>query len=72
MFQFFQSIANLIGIVINFIVSTFKMIMLIITQIPQAVAFVVTSVAYLPPFLVTFVMLFVATILIINLINKGS
>lgn len=72
MFKFFESISNLIGIIVNFVVSAFKMIMMIITQIPQAIAFVVTSVAYLPPFLVTFVLLFVATVVIINLINKGS
>ncbi|MCI8661543.1 MAG: hypothetical protein HFG54_15090 [Lachnospiraceae bacterium] len=72
MFKFFESISNLIGIIVNFVVSAFKMTMMIITQIPQAIAFVVTSVAYLPPFLVTFVLLFVATVVIINLINKGS
>ena len=40
MFNFFNSIANLIGFIINFFVSAIQMIITIITQIPVALAFI--------------------------------
>lgn len=72
MFQFFNSIASALGILYDFIESIFKLIMMLFTEIPKAVGFIVTSVAYLPPFLTTFVLLFVSIIVILNVINKGA
>ena len=63
MFNFFNSIANLIGFIINFFVSAIQMIITIITQIP---------VVYLPAYLKVFALLFVGTCVIINVINKGD
>lgn len=72
MFKFFESIANLVGIIVNFVVSAFEMVIFIVTQIPRCLTYLVGIIAYLPPFLGTFVMLFISVIVIINLINKGS
>ena len=72
MFNFFDSIANLIGFVINFFISAIQMTLTIITQIPVALAFIASAVAYLPAYLKTFALLFVGTCVIFNLINKGE
>ena len=72
MFQFFDSIANLIGFVINFVISAIQMLLMLITQIPVARVFVASSVAYLPASLKTFALLFVGTCVVFNLINKGE
>lgn len=72
MFNFFSAIADLLQIVVDFVVSAFEMIVFLFTNIPQAVGYVVAVTAYLPPFLATFVMLFVALIVILNILNKGS
>lgn len=72
MFGFFNGIVATFSIVVDFIVSAFEMIVYIVTQIPKALAFLVTVTAYLPPFLLTFVMLFVSVCVVLNLINKGS
>ena len=72
MFNFFNSIANLIGFIINFFVSAIQMIITIITQIPVALAFIASAVVYLPAYLKVFGLLFVGTCVIINVINKGD
>lgn len=72
MFVWFGSLTNLIKVVINFVINAVRMIMVILTQIPLAMSFVGASVSYLPAFLLTFVMLYLAVIVIFNLINKGS
>lgn len=72
MFQFFNSFAQIVNIVIDFVVSAVEMVVFLFTNIPKAIGYVVSVVAYLPPFLSTFVMLFVAIIVVLNLLNKGS
>lgn len=66
MFAFFSSVIQLIGFVINFVINVFKMLIMLVTQIPKAIAFIVLSVTYLPPFLVTFIMLFIAISVTLN------
>lgn len=72
MFQFFDGITLLINTVIQFVVNSVQMIMIIIAKVPIAIGFIVTSVSYLPPFLASFAMLFMAVTVIINMINKGD
>lgn len=72
MFNFFNAIADIIQIIVDFVVSAFEMVVFLFTNIPNAIGYVVSVVAYLPPFLSTFVMIFVALIVILNILNKGS
>lgn len=72
MWKFFDSITALVGMVVDFVISVFNMIIFLFTQIPKAIAYVVTVSAFLPPFLSTFVLLFVGIIVILNVMNKGS
>ena len=72
MFNFFESIANLIGFIINFFISAIQMLLTVITQIPVALTFIASAVVYLPAYLKTFALLFVGTCVIFNIINKGD
>lgn len=72
MFEFFDSIGASLGIVVDFIKSLVATFIMFFTQIPKALAFLVSSVAYLPPFLLMFVLPFIAICALLNLINKGS
>lgn len=72
MFEFFDSIIQLIGFVINFVISAFQMLITIVTQIPVALSFIMAAVVYVPAYLKTFVLLFVGTCVILNIINKGD
>lgn len=72
MFNFFEQIANIIGFVIDFVISAFTMLITLITQIPPALAFLAAAVVYLPEFLTTFVLLFIGTAVVLQIINKGD
>lgn len=72
MFGFFNGIVSTFSIVVDFIVSAFEMIVFIVTQIPKALAFLISATSYLPPFLLSFVLLFISVCVILNLINKGA
>ena len=72
MFKFFESIVGLVQIVVDFVVSAIEMIVFFFTQIPKAIAYVGVVTALLPPFLSSFVLLFVGIIVILQLMNKGS
>lgn len=72
MFNFFDSIIQLISFIINFVISAFQMLITIITQIPVALAFITAAVVYVPAYLKVFALLFVGTCVIINIINKGD
>lgn len=72
MFNFFKGIAELISTVGDAVVSFVKNIILIFKMITQGFAVSSLVVAYLPDILVSFVILFVAYAICINLINKGG
>lgn len=72
MFQFFEGIASTLGVAVDFIVSLFATLVTFITEIPKALAFLVSAVAYLPPFLMAFVLPFIGICILLNIINKGS
>lgn len=72
MFKFFDSIAEVVALVINFFINAFKMLILLITQIPKALAYLNAVFAYLPAFLSTFIVIFIAVAVIVTLINKGE
>lgn len=72
MFKFFDSVTSLVQIAVNFIVSLFQMVVFLFEQIPKALAYVGVVTALLPPFLSTFVLLFVGIIVVLQIMNKGS
>lgn len=72
MFQFFEGISSTLGIAVDFIKSLISTFITFIVEIPKALAFLVSAVAYLPPFLMAFVLPFIGICILLNLINKGS
>ena len=72
MFKFFDSIVEVIALVIKFVINAFKMLILLITQIPKALAYLTAVFGYLPAFLSTFIVIFIAIAVIVTLINKGE
>lgn len=72
MFQFFDGISSMLGVVVDFIKSLVATFITFVVEIPKAFGFLVSAVAYLPPFLMTFVLPFIGICILLNLINKGS
>lgn len=72
MFQFFNSIAGLIGIVVNFVVNMFQLMVMVVTSVIRAVSWVILCVSYLPGWLTAFILVPVALAVIFQVLNKGS
>lgn len=72
MFKFFSSIANLIATVVKYIVSMFSMLIMLITRVIQAFAYVVLSVSWLPAYLKVYVIAMIAVAVILFIVNRGD
>lgn len=72
MFQFFASIASLIDIVVNFVVNMFQLLFTTMTSIVRAVSWLFLCIAYLPGWLMAFLLVPVALAVVFQVLNKGS
>lgn len=72
MLNFLEQIGSIISLVIDFVVTAVTMLIMLVTNIPTALAFLASAVVYLPEFLTSFVLLFVGTAVVLQVINKGE
>lgn len=72
MFQFFEGIASTLEVAVDFIKNLVATFITFVTQIPKALGFLISAVAYLPPFLTMFVLPLIGICVLLNLINKGA
>lgn len=72
MFEFFNAIGGFITTIVNFIVNIFEVLLMVVGSMIRAVAWLFACLAYLPPFLVGFVVVPISIAIIFQLINKGS
>ena len=72
MFSFFSMIQEWIIMIVNFVISTFKLIMNFLKIIPQAIGWLVSIVTFIPPFVAVFVTVPIAVSVLLNVMNKGG
>lgn len=72
MFNFFTSIANFIETVVNYVISFFTSLMVLILRAIQALAYLVVVIGLLPSYLKVFVFAMIGVSAILFVINKGS
>lgn len=72
MFKFFSAISDLIGVVIDFVVSAVEGIISLFRALGNGIAFVWSCVALLPPFLTVTVTVMVSACLVRFLLKKGA
>lgn len=70
MFQFFDVITGFLDIIVNFVVGLLKMIGYFILFVVQGFAYVLTITAYLPPWVLPFVVAVIGFSVIMLIINK--
>lgn len=70
MIEFFQSIANFIETIVDYVVSFFRNLILLITMIPKAIVAVSAVLQYFPPFIVVPIVALMFLSLIIAILNK--
>lgn len=72
MFQFFGAIGAFVTTIVNFVVNMFSLMIEILTSMIRAVTWLFACLAFLPPFLVGFVVVPISIAIIFQVLNKGS
>ena len=72
MFQFFGAISAFVITIVNFVVNMFSLMIEILTSMVRAVTWLFACLAFLPPFLVGFVVVPISIAIIFQVLNKGS
>lgn len=72
MFQFFGAIGAFVTTIVNFVVNMFSLMIEILTSMVRAVTWLFACLAFLPPFLVGFVVVPISIAIIFQVLNKGS
>lgn len=72
MFQFFGAIGAFVTTIVNFVVNMFSLMIEILTSMVRAVTWLFACLAFLPPFLVGFVVVPISMAIIFQVLNKGS
>lgn len=70
MIQFFQSIAGFIETVVNYVVSFFRNLILLITMVPKTLVAISAVLNLFPPFIIVPIMALIFLSLIIAILNK--
>lgn len=72
MFQFFGVVGAFVTTIVNFVVNMFSLMIEILTSMVRAVTWLFACLAFLPPFLVGFVVVPISIAIIFQVLNKGS
>ena len=72
MFAFFSSIATMINTVVNFVINFFVTLMMVIVSIVRGVSWLFLCVSYLPPWLMSFLLVPVSLAVVFQILNKGD
>ena len=72
MFQFFGAFGAFVTTIVNFVVNMFSLMIEILTSMVRAVTWLFACLAFLPPFLVGFVVVPISIAIIFQVLNKGS
>lgn len=72
MFQFFGAVGAFVTTIVNFIVNMFSLMIEILSSMVRAVTWLFACLAFLPPFLVGFVVVPISIAIIFQVLNKGS
>lgn len=72
MFKFFSFITDIIGTVVNLVVSTFQMLGVVFRLIGQGLSLVLDFLTVFPPHIVVLFTACVCYMVVINVLNKGG
>lgn len=72
MFEFIQSIAQLIINIIAFVIHAFTFLITLLTSIPKALVYITSVVATLPPYVGGVILISISIAVILVIINHGS
>lgn len=72
MFQFFSSVGSIFKTAVNYIVGLLELLINLVKLVFRAQTFLLGIVTSLPPFIVTFALIFISIAILFQILNKGS
>lgn len=69
LFQFLETISNLFTTVIGMVLNLLSMLVMLVTAIPRAIAYVLGVIGYMPPFVGSVIVVSVGIAVTITLVN---
>ena len=72
MFQFFGAVGAFVTTIVNFVVNMLSLMIEVLMSMVRAVTWLFACLAFLPPFLVGFVVVPISIAIIFQVLNKGS
>lgn len=72
MFAFFDAVANIFRVVVDYVVGFFSLLLNLVKMIFKAQVFLIEIVGTLPPFILGFFLVFIALAILFQILNKGA
>lgn len=72
MFNFFTSIAHFITTIVNYVISFFTSLIVVLVRVAQALAYLILVINLLPSYVKVFILAMIGVSAILFVINKGS
>lgn len=72
LFEFLESIADLVTAVIGMVINFFQMVVMMLTAIPKAITYIITAVGYMPPFVGSVILISIGIAVTITVVNHWS
>lgn len=72
MFSFFESVVSLVGLVIDYVISIFVVLINLFSEMINSVMFIGTALFYLPSYIVLPLISLFVIVVLLNILNKGS
>lgn len=72
MFNFFSGIADIISTVVEYVVTFFENLFVIITRSIQALGYVIAVIGYLPMYVKVYILAMIGVSAILFVLNKGD
>lgn len=69
LFEFLNSIASLISSVLGLVFHGIEMLVMMLLQLPKAIGFILTSVAFMPAFVSSIILVSIGIAVIITVVN---
>lgn len=72
MFAFFNGIASFIDTIVKFVINLIQTLIELVFLVVRGFGFLTATVAYCPPFVLSFLLAMITFVVLLQVLNKGS
>lgn len=72
MFTFFNGIASFIDTIVKFVINLIQTLIELVMLVVRGFGFLTATIAYCPPFVLSFLLAIITFVVLLQVLNKGS